>query len=125
MKKNELKEGDRIRLIKTTHPIKLPAYGTIDMVHENDPYFPYRVDLDSTPNGYLSNKFWVSSDDEWEIVGSSGATQLELDFDALLGEESPHIDNSLYCDCFTPNLKKNIACGNTFSICVTCKKERL
>ena len=34
-------------------------------------------------------------------------------------------DNGLYCSCISPVLKKNTAMGNSFNVCLTCKKEML
>jgi hypothetical protein len=127
LKKNKLKVGDRIRITKINYPLDVPVYGEVKDVHEKDPYFPYFVELDEYPNGYF-NKFWLSSDVEWEVVGSSGVqielpNQLELDFAALLGEdESP--ENTVYCNCLKPTIITNTANFVEFKVCTTCKKER-
>lgn len=122
----KLKINDRVRINKTVHPFKLPAYGTVIRAEEDDPYFPYQVELDETPNGYLSNKFWLGSDDDWEVVGSTGAkfepSQLELDFSALLDEEVNPV-NSVYCNCSSPVVKWNTANFVDFKVCTKCKKE--
>lgn len=115
-----------MRVTNTVHPFKLPCTGTVIRAEENDPYFPYQIELDDVPNGYLSNKFWLSSDDEWEVIGCTGVrfepTQLELDFAALLGDDD--MVSEIYCNCINPVLKWNTANFVDFQVCTKCKKER-
>lgn len=117
----KLNKGDRVILTKTVHPIKLPISGVIKDVSAHDAYFPYLVELDEMPNGYLSNRFWLSIDDEWEVEGDK-FTQLELDFLDLM-DNINEVDSEIYCGCKNPVIKLNEANFNTFKVCTICKKE--
>ena len=117
----KLNKGDRIILTKTVHPLKLPLTGVVKEVSKDDAYFPYMVELDDMPHGYLSNRFWLSSGDEWEVEGNE-ATQLALDFLELM-DSINEVDSDLYCACLNPAVKLNEANFETFKVCTVCKKE--
>jgi hypothetical protein len=126
LKKSDVKEGDRVRLTSVNTAAYNGHVGTIVKI-DNDPYFPYKVKVDTIPDGYLTDTLWLACDEEFEIVGctglSLGNTQLELDFAALLGEdESP--ENTVYCNCLKPTIITNTANFVDFKVCTTCKKER-
>ena len=43
----------------------------------------------------------------------------------MFDEYAEKKDTELYCDCFDPDIVKNMACGEEFDFCRKCKKEKL
>ena len=132
----KFKKGDKIKITKvsTTRPWLIGETGEVsrvdyEAVDKNLSNFPVQIKLDNA-HGHTGGYIWLHKDDEWE--------ELYEEFEELLGspdgfncggiffdDYAEKKDTELYCDCWEPDIVKNMACGEEFDYCRNCKKEKL
>lgn len=112
--KNEFKKGDKVWYGTSIYSID-KFRGKDDRIAEisND-----TTAIDVWTKDLTPIKVAPTVQQELELTGEDESINLNLNNGSC-------VNLNLYCSCVLPNLKKNMAYGSSFYICLDCKKEKI